>query len=156
MILRTWRNGTADRTTSGTLRDSGSSIRCGMPATGNGAPTERLLIHMATKKAASNGRKKISVRGTRVPMFDKDFTIIRFGRIGKAPLRRLDEASVMVRKAGKALKKPGIKRKVVFKKATKGIFAYSVDPSDATRVVREASDGTRRIGRVIAGRFKSV
>jgi len=62
----------------------------------------------------------------------------------------------MVRKAGKALKKPGIKRKVVFKKATKGIFAYSVDPSDATRVVREASDGTRRIGRVIAGRFKSV
>jgi hypothetical protein len=111
---------------------------------------------MAIKRAASKARRRISIRGTRVPAFDKEFTIIRIGRFGKSSLRRLDEASVIGRKAGKALKKPGIKRKVVFKKARKGVFAYSVDPSDATRVVREAPDGTRQLGRVVGGRFKSA
>jgi hypothetical protein len=56
---------------------------------------------------------------------------------------------------GKALSKPGISKVVIFQSPVAGkIFAYSVDPFDATKVVREAADGTKRIGRVVAGKFK--
>jgi hypothetical protein len=34
------------------------------------------------------------------------------------------------------------------------VFAYSVDPADPTRIVREAADGTRTIGRLVNGRFQ--
>ena len=64
-----------------------------------------------------------------------------------------DSATVLVAKVGRALNKPGIDKRVVFRDDKTGIFSYSTYPGDPTKVVREAADGTKRIGRVVNGRF---
>jgi hypothetical protein len=61
----------------------------------------------------------------------------------------------MVRRAGKALGRIGISKMTIFRPHTGGrIFAYSVDPFDATKIVQQSSDGTTRRGRVVGGKFK--
>lgn len=60
-----------------------------------------------------------------------------------------DSAMVLVAKAGRALSKPGIDRRVVFRDNKAGIFSYSTYPADQTKVVREAADGSKRIGRLV-------
>jgi hypothetical protein len=60
----------------------------------------------------------------------------------------------MLRKTGKALNKPGISNLSIFTKKSVEIFAYSADPSDATKLVRTSRDGTRRKGKVVGGKFK--
>jgi hypothetical protein len=121
------------------------------------------MIHlMAAKKTKSPVRGtrevgEIRLRGKRIPGLDKAVTMVRMGspRKGRVATRRSDEADVMVRKVGKALSKPGISKVAIFQSPVAGtIFAYSVDPFDATKVVREAADGTKRIGRSVAGKFK--
>jgi hypothetical protein len=74
----------------------------------------------------------------------------------KPPARPEDGAAVLVNKAWKALKKPGISKQAVFRNASSGVFAYSVYPQDTTKVVREAADGTRTIGRLVGGRFQAT
>lgn len=68
---------------------------------------------------------------------------------------RSDEAEVIVRKLGKALSKPGISKQVVFRGHTGKVFAYSTYPEDVTKVVREAADGTRTVGRVVGRKFRA-
>jgi hypothetical protein len=117
---------------------------------------------MAGRKTKSNVRAgappgEIRLRGKRIPGLDKELAMVRTGstRKGQAATRRSDEAEVMVRKVGKALSKPGIRKVAIFQGALAGkVFAYSVDPLDATKLVREAADGTTRIGRVVDGKFK--
>lgn len=64
-----------------------------------------------------------------------------------------ETATVLVQRAGRALKKPGIDKQVVFRDAKTGIFSYSTFPDDPTKIVREAADGSKRVGRLVNGRF---
>jgi hypothetical protein len=117
---------------------------------------------MATRNSKSprgshQQRGEIRVRGKRIPGLDKELTMVRTGPSRKAEfaIRRPDEADKMIRRVGKALNKPGIRKVAIFQSPVAGkIFAYSVDPFDTTKVVREAADGTKRVGRVVAGKFK--
>ena len=117
---------------------------------------------MAAKKTKSRTRVdvvrgEIRLRGKRIPGLDKELAMVRTGspRKGQAATRRSDEADVMVPKVGKALSKPGLRKVAIFQSSLAGkVFAYSVDPFDATKVVREAVDGTTRMGRVVDGKFK--
>jgi hypothetical protein len=69
---------------------------------------------------------------------------------------RGDSVSVLVKKAARALNKPGIQRSVVFRGPNPDkVYAYSAYPQDPTRIVRLSSDGTRVIGRVVNGRFRA-
>jgi len=52
------------------------------------------------------------------------------------------------------LSKPGISRKSVFR--SDRVYAYSIDPQNASRVLRENSDGTKVSGRVVDGRFRVI
>ncbi|MEO7207166.1 MAG: hypothetical protein ABI145_10330 [Steroidobacteraceae bacterium] len=70
--------------------------------------------------------------------------------------RRADQAGAMLRKAAKALDKPGISKHAIFTNKSVDIFAYSADPSDATQLVRTSRDGTRRKGRVVGGKFRAT
>jgi hypothetical protein len=103
-------------------------------------------------------RKTVRLRGTRIPTFGPDVVMVRVGQlrnVGSA--RRRDVARVMVRKAAKALQKPGLHKGTVFRKAARsGVFAYSVYEKDPTKFVREAPDGTRKVGRVVHGKFKAA
>lgn len=122
-----------------------------------------MIESMATRnsKSPTHGahrkRGEIRIRGKRIPGLDKELTMVRTGssKKGGFATRRSDEADVMIRKVGKALNKPGIRKVAIFQSPVVAtIFAYSVDPFDTTKVVREAADGTKRVGRVVAGKFK--
>jgi hypothetical protein len=64
-------------------------------------------------------------------------------------------AGQLLRKLGRALSRPGLPRSSVFTGAT-GVFAYSSDPEDPSRLVREAKDGTRTVGVWRGGRFRPI
>lgn len=105
------------------------------------------------KKAPSLPKtaKTVAVLGDR-------FFLVRVGASTKkasAP-REGEAATVLVTRAGQALKKPGIGRETVFKPGRAPVFAFSVDPSDPSRVIREAADGSRKTGRLVNGRFLPV
>ena len=73
---------------------------------------------------------------------------------------RKDRASVLVPRLLKALLNPEpIDRAVFFRKIrpTKWtVYAYSVDPTDVSRIVRESEDGTKVIGRLVGSRFVAL
>jgi hypothetical protein len=118
---------------------------------------------MASRNGKTNGTQprtgnEIRMRGKRIATLDERLTIVRTGPeiAGLNRPRRGDQAAAMLRKTGRALNKPGISKRSVFTKTSDDIFAYSVDPSDATKLVRTSRDGTRRRGRVVGGKFKAT
>lgn len=107
---------------------------------------------MATKPV----KKNAMVQGRRLAALGGGVVLIRVGSAKKKPATRPgDEATVLVNKAGRALKKPGIDKQVVFR-GEAGIFSYSVYPNDPSKVVRETVDGTRTIGSLVGGRFRAT
>jgi hypothetical protein len=87
------------------------------------------------------------------------FVLVKVPGERPAASPRKDWASTLVPRIGKALESAAISREVFFTKSrpTKlPVYAYSVDPSDVTRYVREAADGTRTVGRMVNGRFVRV
>lgn len=83
------------------------------------------------------------------------YALIRTGSAKKLTTAKSDTAHEMLKRAGKALSKPGITSGSVFRSARSGVFAYSVYGADPSKVVRKAADGTKTVGRVVAGRFKA-
>jgi hypothetical protein len=121
----------------------------------------RDYFDMATRngKTSPRGARKggeIRLRGKRIATLDKDLTMVRTGPAIEDAVRprRADTAGAMLRKTGKALNKPGISNLSIFTNKSVDIFAYSVDPQDATKLVRTSRDGTRSKGKVVGGKFK--
>lgn len=112
----------------------------------------------ARAKRAAADVKVIRLRGKALPSLDKEVVLVRVGSARRLPrsANRSDEAEVIVRKLGKALSKPGSSRQVVFCADAPGkVFAYSACLEDMTKVVREAADGTRTVGRVAGCKFRA-
>lgn len=93
--------------------------------------------------------------GKTVAVLGERFVLVQVGASTKK-VRAGEAATVLVSRAGQALKKPGIGRETVFKPGQGSVFAFSVDPSDPDRVIREAADGSRQTGRLVNGRFLAV
>jgi hypothetical protein len=112
------------------------------------------------KTSPRNTRKsgEIRLRGKRIATLDESLTMVRTGPStgGNMRPRRADQAGAMLRKTAKALNKPGISKDTIFTTKSVDIFAYSADPSDATKLVRTSRDGTRNKGRVVGGKFKAT
>lgn len=116
---------------------------------------------MASKAIKQGGAlgtyKEVRLRGKSMTVGD-DLVLVRTGEPKKvaANTRAADRATVLVSKVATALQKPGIHKNAVFRGANSTkIFAYSVDPADPTKVIRESADGTRRVGRLgTDGKFK--
>jgi hypothetical protein len=101
--------------------------------------------------------KTVRIRGKRVPMFGPEFVVVRTGRFAaaKKATKPSEEARFLVRKAAKALKRPGIVKSAVFKPGHGVVFAYSADPKDPKRIVQRSFAGKRTVGRLVEGRFKA-
>jgi hypothetical protein len=57
----------------------------------------------------------------------------------------------------KVIHKTGIKRESIFSdKSAKRVYAYAVLPSDPSKIVREAVDGSKTIGRLRNGKFRPL
>jgi hypothetical protein len=115
---------------------------------------------MSTKPSSLKTTKRQAVTGQPVAALGTRFVLIRVGsKAGgrKSEVQPGDTASVLVAKAGQALKKPGIPKQAVFGRGDgSGIYAYSVYPADPTKIVREAADGSRTVGRLVNGRFQAL
>jgi hypothetical protein len=106
----------------------------------------------------ASAKKSVRVRGKRVPAFGRDFVVVRTGRFAgaKKSTKRSEEARVLVEATAQALGRPGIKKRAVFKRGSRGVFAYSVDPSNPARIVRRSSAGKKTVGRLVDGRFRAT
>ncbi len=112
---------------------------------------------MAREKTIARERTAAQlVQGRPVAVLGRGMTLVKVGKAPRAVVRPGDNTTVLLKKAARALDKPGIDRSVVFRgpNAAK-IFAYSAYPQDPTKVVREAADGTKVIGRLVDGRFRA-
>ena len=102
----------------------------------------------------------VRLRGEAVPSVGAGLVIVRTDPLRQAARKSAttDQARVVVAKAGRALNSPGFnKKKVVFGGvADRKVFAYSILPSDPTKVIRESADGKRSIGRLVNGKFKAA
>jgi hypothetical protein len=97
--------------------------------------------------------------GTRIPTLNDDLVLVRLSAANNTPaeLDPEERADALVRKAARALNKPGIRRESVFGSGSgRGISAYSVYPPDPTKVVRESADGSKTVGRLVGGRFRPL
>ena len=110
---------------------------------------------MATTPAKKASNKTVKLTGVSVASV-AGFVLVRTGKKKPAAVKQADRASVLVAKAGRALSKPGIDRQVVFKGNQSRIFSYSTDPADPLKLVREAADGTKRVGRLVGAKFVPV
>lgn len=108
------------------------------------------------KTTARESSKGQLVQGRSVATLGRGMELVKVGKAPRAVVRPEDNTTVLLKKAARALNKPGIDRAVVFRgpNAAK-IFAYYAYPQDPTQVVREAADGTKVVGRLVEGRFRA-
>ena len=106
---------------------------------------------------ASGKKAEVRLWGERLASFGSNFVVVRIGNTSSArTLKKMDGARMLVLKAAQALEHPGLVRGAVFRKTRpSSVFAYSIYSKDPTKVVREAANGKRVIGRLISGKFKS-
>lgn len=102
---------------------------------------------------AANGEM---VRGRAVATLGRGLALVKVGRSAPAAVRPGDETTVLLKKAARALTRPGIDSSAVFRGPNAaGVYSYSVYPQDPTKVIRKAADGSRAIGRLVDGKFRA-
>ena len=112
---------------------------------------------MATPTKKSSAAVSVSGRGARLLSTSRsDLFIVRVGgRVAKTPPDQT--AGPLLRKVGRALSQPGIRREAVFGQAPKKTFyAYSLDPTNVERMIREDGEGNKTVGRMVDGKFRKV
>jgi hypothetical protein len=106
----------------------------------------KAMVAQASSNNWAEGRKVASAA--------RGMTLIQVGKATKATVPSKGQAQVLVRKAAKALGRPGFSREVVFRGP--GIYSYSVNPENPTQFIREDATGSRILGYVIKGKFQAV
>jgi hypothetical protein len=97
------------------------------------------------------------VRGRSVATLGQGMALVKIGKSVKKAVRPEECAGVLVKKALRALSKPGIERSAIFCGPNPAkVFACSIYPLDTTKFIREAADGTRVLGRVVNGKFRAI
>lgn len=97
-----------------------------------------------------------TVRGEVVASVGGHFLLVKTSHVRTLPKVPEGESARVLAAAGRALARPGISRASVFGNGNKNVYAYSLDPQDSTRFIREARDGTRRVGKMVNGKFKVI
>lgn len=110
-------------------------------------------------KTAPASHLKVS-GGTIIQTPRSDMVIVRVGKVHASPkMVAADQlANTLVPKMGKAFSRPGVNRNSVFQSNTgKTVFAYSMDPRDPSRIIKEDQAGQRTIGRMASdGTFRAA
>lgn len=107
--------------------------------------------------AKTRTRITVTGRGARLlSTCHPDLFLVRIGnKVTETPADQ--EAGPLLLKVGKALSKPGVRREAVFgTQPKKNFYAYSLDPTDPTRMVREDAEGNKSIGRMVDGKFRKL
>lgn len=115
----------------------------------------------APKKSKTAPASHLRVSGgTIIQTPRSDMVIVRVGKVHASPkMVAADQlANTLVPKMGKAFSRPGVNRNSVFQSNTgKTVFAYSMDPRDPSRIIKEDQAGQRTIGRMASdGTFRAA
>lgn len=85
--------------------------------------------------------------------------IVRVGKdhVGTAKVASDQAANTLLPKMGKAFSRPGVDRQSVFQSNSgKTVYAYSMDPRDPSRIIKEDQSGKQTIGRMATnGTFRA-
>lgn len=115
----------------------------------------------APKKSKTAPASHLRVSGgTIIQTPRSDMVIVRVGKVHASPKKVAADqlANTLVPKMGKAFSRPGVNRNSVFQSNTgKTVFAYSMDPRDPSRIIKEDQAGQRTIGRMASdGTFRAA
>jgi hypothetical protein len=112
----------------------------------------------SAKKAGALRLEKTHPKERRVSTPRPDLVVVKIGRPeSKETVSVREKASTLVASLVKATRKPGTSRDRIFNSSVgKRVFAYSVDPGDTTKIVREDASGKRSVGRLVNGRFRTL
>jgi hypothetical protein len=113
---------------------------------------------MQTKTGRPRRSKRTKLQERRVSTPRPDLVVVKIGRPKPEPaVAEIEKASTLVANLIKAMRKPGTSREKVFSSSLgKQVFAYSVDPKDTTKIIREDASGKTRVGRFLNGRFQAL
>lgn len=109
------------------------------------------IIEVMSKKSDAT---QATVHGEIVASVGERFVLVKTGKASVSAKVPAGESAKLLQAAGQALSKPGISRSSVFGAGRKNVYAYSLDPQDPSRFIREAADGTRRFGKMVNGKFR--
>lgn len=84
------------------------------------------------------------------------FVLVRTASSKPSLVPLSQRAATLIPKLARALGRPGLSKKAVFKDQTDNVYSYSVDVTDVTRVVRVSADGRRTVGRLVGEEFVQV
>jgi hypothetical protein len=112
----------------------------------------------SAKKARALRSEKTNPKERRVSTPRPDLVVVKIGRPeSKETVSAREKASTLVASLVKATRKPGTSRDRIFNSSVgKRVFAYSIDPGDTTKIVREDASGKRSVGRLVNGRFRTL
>ena len=111
----------------------------------------------SAKKARALSLEKTHPKERRVSTPRPDLVVVKIGRpASKETVSAQEKTSTLVASLVKATRKPGTSRDRIFNSSVgKRVFAYSVDPADTTKIVREDASGKTSVGRLVNGRFRT-
>ena len=110
------------------------------------------------RDAVSKPAAGSSAKERRIATPNRDLLVIQIGeRYGKLEVLPKERASGVLARVAQVLAKPGADRARVFQSSSgKPVYAYSIDSTDTSKVVREDASGRQTIGRFVAGRFSAT
>lgn len=118
----------------------------------------RAILRSMSKPFVHQGVKVMftgEAKNARVITSRPDLVMLQFKTHVETPADQ--HAGPLLRKVVKALSKPGVRREAVFGTSPKkNFYAYSMDPTNPTRMVREDVEGNRTVGTMVDGRFRKV
>ena len=84
-----------------------------------------------------------------------DLLVLKTGkRRIRSKLTEQESAAALLGRLARVIESPGLARDRVF--SAKGVYAYSVSPSDPTKIVREDAGGRKTVGTLVGGRFRAL
>lgn len=119
---------------------------------------EREVSPMEPKTRLYKARKTKKQGGASLQIpSNRQFGVQVTDRRSGAQLRESETSTALIDGISMVMWTPGIKRDSVFGTGKqRKVFAYSVLPTDLTKIVREDSRGKRMIGHLVDGQFKAI
>jgi hypothetical protein len=94
-------------------------------------------------------------RSVILPTPSKDLSLKVSGRAAAPAQLKLREVNgTLLKETERALRRPGLSRKAVFTGSS--VNSYSVNPRNPSQYIRERSNGTKVVGRLVNGQFRPV
>jgi hypothetical protein len=125
---------------------------------GSGHETSTTPVSSTAKKEKRVKPDTAGLTERRVVTPRSDLIVVRVEEASsKRNILNHEKASTLIAKIATATRKPGAERAAIFRsRIGKKVYAYSVCPTDLSKIVREDVEGNRMVGHLVNGRFRAL